>query len=149
MLGSLQFGYNTGVINAPQKVSATPSQPHTPPPPMLPPTYSGHRLVPATDISWNSTILVGHLAQTLTMISEAGFVYMVLGLPRAPHLSQGRSGGHSQSGGTFPSATEVDRQSQCAESPIVRVLHPHTPSTYSTVQFQIETPSSSGVSMLI
>lgn len=24
VLGSLQFGYNTGVINAPQKVSATP-----------------------------------------------------------------------------------------------------------------------------
>lgn len=26
VLGSLQFGYNTGVINAPQKVSAMPSQ---------------------------------------------------------------------------------------------------------------------------
>ena len=37
MLGSLQFGYNTGVINAPQKVSVrqaiSPSQNSTPPVP--------------------------------------------------------------------------------------------------------------------
>lgn len=123
VLGSLQFGYNTGVINAPQKVSATPSPPHIPPlPPMLP-------LI--IDISWNSRILVGHLAQTLTMVSVAGFVYMVLGFPRAPHLPQGRSGGHGQNGGTFLSATEVDRQSQCAEPPYCASFtsshpHPHT-----------------------
>lgn len=79
------------------------------------------------------------------MLNVVGFVYMVLVFPRA----SGQVGGHGQSGGTFPSATVVDRQSQCAELPYCEVLCPHTHPHTAAVQFQIETPSSSGVSMSI